>query len=107
MHPLILYVQALAAQQAEERAANEAAYAQARQELTYRWQERMAQMQDTMMQQQQQMMARHEEETVNLLVRLSAAWAACTSCLQGRGRSAHINISSKLPCRFTWLTTTC
>lgn len=45
--------QALAAQQAEERAANEAVFTQARQELTCRWQERMTQMQDQLMLSQQ------------------------------------------------------
>ncbi len=63
-------MQNLAAQQAEERAGNEAAFAQARQELTHRWQERMSHMQEQLMVNQQQMMVRHEEETADLLVRL-------------------------------------
>jgi hypothetical protein len=72
-------VQALAAHQAEERAANEALFTQARQELTYRWQERMTQMQDTLMIKQQQLMARHEEETVDLLVSV-LLFCSCTAC---------------------------
>lgn len=60
-------LEALAAQQADERASNEAVFTQARQELTCRWQERMAQMQDQLMLSQQQLMAKHEEETTDLL----------------------------------------
>lgn len=71
-------MQALAAQQAEERAANEALFTQARQELTYRWQERMAQMQDTLMINQQQLMARHEEETADLMVSV-LLYCSCTA----------------------------
>lgn len=67
-HTLFAPLQTLAAQQAEDRAGNEAAFAQARQELALKWQERMSHMQEQLMVNQQQMLGRHEEETASLLV---------------------------------------
>jgi hypothetical protein len=67
-HTIFAPLQTLAAQQAEDRAGNEAAFAQARQELALKWQERMSHMQEQLMVNQQQMLERHEEETASLLV---------------------------------------
>lgn len=68
--------QDLEAQQAQDRAGNEANFTQARQELIARWQEHMSALQEQLLQTQQQMMARHEEETAIMLVSATVMSAA-------------------------------